>query len=35
VENAGHINGQSGYGRWPQGIKLLFTLTGDPQFQLE
>ncbi|MDB6145733.1 MAG: alpha/beta hydrolase, partial [Pseudomonas sp.] len=28
VENAGHINGQSGYGPWPEGVELLFKLTG-------
>ncbi|MDY7562871.1 alpha/beta hydrolase [Pseudomonas sp. 10B1] len=33
VENAGHINGQAGYGPWPQGVELLFKLTADPQFQ--
>ena len=27
LENAGHINGQSGYGAWPEGIELLFRLT--------
>jgi predicted alpha/beta hydrolase family esterase len=35
VENAGHINGQSGYGVWPQGVELLFKLTGDPCFQIK
>ena len=29
LENAGHINGQSGYGAWPEGVELLFTLAGD------
>ena len=33
LENAGHINGEGGYGTWPQGIELLFKLTGDPQFK--
>lgn len=33
LENAGHINGDGGYGAWPQGIELLFKLTGDPQFK--
>jgi predicted alpha/beta hydrolase family esterase len=35
VENAGHINGQTGYGPWPEGVALMFKLTGDPQFQLK
>jgi hypothetical protein len=35
LENAGHINGQSGYGAWPEGVALLFKLTDDPQFQLK
>lgn len=35
VKNAGHINGQTGYGPWPEGAELLFKLTGDPQFQLK
>jgi uncharacterized protein len=35
MESAGHINGQSGYGPWPDGVALLFKLTGDPQFQLK
>lgn len=35
VENAGHINGQTGYGPWPEGAELLFQLTGDPQFKLK
>lgn len=35
VENAGHINGQTGYGPWPKGVELLSKLTGDPQFQLK
>lgn len=30
LENAGHINGQTGYGVWPEGLELLFRLTGDP-----
>lgn len=34
LQKAGHINGQSGYGNWPEGIELLFKLTGDPQFKL-
>lgn len=34
LENAGHINGQSGYGAWPEGLELLFRLTGDSRFQL-
>jgi hypothetical protein len=29
IENAGHINGQSGYGPWPEGVELLFKLTGN------
>ena len=33
LENAGHINGEGGFGAWPQGIELLFRLTGDPQFK--
>lgn len=33
LHNAGHINGDSGYGAWPEGVDLLFKLTGDPQFQ--
>ena len=33
LENAGHINGEGGFGTWPQGIELLFKLTGDPQFK--
>jgi predicted alpha/beta hydrolase family esterase len=28
LENAGHINGQSGYGPWPEGLELLGSLTG-------
>jgi len=35
VENAGHLNGQTGYGPWPEGAELLLKLTGDPQFQLK
>ncbi|MFC6300207.1 alpha/beta fold hydrolase [Pseudomonas sp. CCM 7893] len=34
LDDAGHINGQSGYGAWPEGAQWLFKLTGDPQFQL-
>ena len=33
LPNAGHINGERGYGKWPQGIDLLFKLTGDQQFK--
>jgi len=29
LENAGHINGQTGYGAWPEGLELLGRLTGD------
>lgn len=29
LENAGHINGQTGYGRWPEGLELLGRLTGE------
>lgn len=32
LENAGHINGQSGYGPWPEGLPLLGRLTGDSRF---
>ena len=32
LENAGHINAEGGVGAWPEGIELLFKLTGDPQF---
>ena len=35
LENAGHINGQSGYGAWPEGVELLYRLTGDARFQLK
>lgn len=35
VEKAGHINGQTGYGPWPEGVELLFKLTGDAQFKLK
>lgn len=35
LENAGHINGQSGYGPWPEGLELLHRLTGDARFQLK
>jgi predicted alpha/beta hydrolase family esterase len=35
LENAGHINGQSGYGPWPEGIELLLRLTGDARFRLQ
>lgn len=27
LENAGHINGQTGYGPWPEGLELLGRLT--------
>ena len=33
LDNAGHINADSGLGYWPQGVGLLFELTGDPQFK--
>ncbi|MCQ2998300.1 alpha/beta hydrolase [Pseudomonas syringae] len=33
LESAGHINGQSGYGPWPEGIELLYQLTGDARFK--
>lgn len=33
LHKAGHINDQSGYGAWSEGVDLLFKLTGDPQFQ--
>ena len=33
LQKAGHINGDTGYGIWPQGIVLLFKLTGDPKFK--
>ena len=29
LEDAGHINGQTGYGPWPEGLELLGRLTGD------
>jgi predicted alpha/beta hydrolase family esterase len=29
LENAGHINGQTGYGPWPEGLELLHKLTED------
>lgn len=29
LENAGHINGQTGYGPWPEGLQLLHKLTED------
>ena len=29
LENAGHINGQTGYGVWPEGLELLGRLTGE------
>lgn len=32
IENAGHINGQTGYGPWPEGVELLLKLTGVQQF---
>ncbi|MCQ3031077.1 alpha/beta hydrolase [Pseudomonas syringae] len=35
LESAGHINGQSGYGPWPEGIELLYQLTGDARFKLK
>ncbi len=28
LENAGHIEAQSGYGNWPLGLKILFELNG-------
>lgn len=34
LETAGHINGQSGYGPWPEGVELLYRLTGDTRLQL-
>ncbi|WXL24772.1 alpha/beta hydrolase [Ectopseudomonas mendocina] len=33
LENAGHINSETGYGLWPEGIALLYKLTGDLQFK--
>lgn len=33
LQQAKHINHESGLGDWPEGIKLLFELTGDPQFK--
>jgi len=33
LQQARHINHESGLGDWPEGIKLLFQLTGDPQFK--
>lgn len=33
LQQAKHINDQSGLGAWPEGIELLFKLTGDPQFK--
>ncbi|MFC6338578.1 alpha/beta fold hydrolase [Pseudomonas sp. CCM 7891] len=35
LQSAGHINGQTGYGAWPEGAALLFKLTDDPQFLLK
>jgi predicted alpha/beta hydrolase family esterase len=32
LENAGHINGQTGYGPWPEGLELLGRLTADSRF---
>ena len=29
LENAGHINGQTGYRVWPEGLELLGRLTGE------
>lgn len=33
LQNAGHINDESALGLWPQGVDLLFKLTGDTQFK--
>ena len=30
LENAGHINAESGLGPWPQGLSLMQTLLGEP-----
>lgn len=35
LEDAGHINGQSGYGPWPEGVELLLKLTGSSRLDLE
>ncbi|MDR9751632.1 alpha/beta hydrolase [Pseudomonas sp. SZMC_28357] len=32
LQKAGHINGQTGYGSWPQGVELVRRLTGESQF---
>jgi predicted alpha/beta hydrolase family esterase len=29
MQNAGHINVESGHGEWPLGVALLQSLTGD------
>jgi len=29
LENAGHINGQTGFGPWPEGLRLLSSLTEE------
>lgn len=32
LKSAGHINGQTGYGPWPEGLALLGRLSGDSRF---
>jgi len=35
LENAGHINDQTGYGPWLEGVELVFRFTGDARSQVK